>query len=54
MIKKYYIYHIKKKEKYINYKNLLPKYINNSNYLLSIIKYFINLLFWKVIPNIYF
>lgn len=45
MTKKYYINCIKKKEKYLNYKNLLLKCISDNNYYNFINKYFTNLLF---------
>lgn len=45
MTKKYYTNYTKNKKKYINYKDLLPKDIINSNYSYLINKYFINLLF---------
>lgn len=44
MIKKYYTNYTRKKRKYVNYEDLLSKYINDSNYSFFILKYFINLL----------
>lgn len=45
MIKKYSTNCTGKKGKYIDYENLLFKYINDSNYSYFINKYFTNLLF---------
>ena len=45
MTKIYFANCIRRKEKYIDYKDLLPKCINDSNYFNSINKYSINLLF---------
>lgn len=45
IIKKYYINCIRKKGKYIDYKNLLSKCMGDNNYFYFINKYFSNLLF---------
>lgn len=45
MTNKYYTNYIEKKGKYVNCKDLPPKYISNNTYFYLINKYFTNLLF---------
>lgn len=49
MTKKYYLIYIVNKRKYIDYKNLLSKCINNSNYFTLLIYLFLLIYNFKIL-----